>query len=182
MRLPSFQKRTNCSRTLHFTPLQYPYRTTTRKRSISIKRFIIADDSSVLLSEQTIAESLKDTCLDIEKWCRRWIMAVNGSKTNILPLTNSHEDLTQVRLNGENCKISNTTMSLILSSTTNNTLKSQLPKLRETGIYSDIIAAPTGALLFRPYSIIPDLSYNPTFYICTNMGTKGYQISTTLPR
>ena len=48
-------------------------------------------------------------------WCRRWRMAVNGSKTEILPLTNSHEDFTQIKLNGENCKISETTKSLGLN-------------------------------------------------------------------
>ena len=49
--------------------------------SNSLKCFKFADDSSVLLSGQKITKSLKDTCSDIEMWCRRWRRAVNGSKT-----------------------------------------------------------------------------------------------------
>ena len=65
--------------------------------------------------DRKFTESLKDTCLDIEMWCGRWRMDVNGSKTEILSLTNSHEDLTQIKLNGETCKISETTKSLGLN-------------------------------------------------------------------
>ena len=83
--------------------------------SNSLKCFEFADDSSVLLSGQKITKSLKDTCSDIEMLCRRWIMAANGSKTEIVPLTTSHEDFTQIKLNGENCKISETTKSLGLN-------------------------------------------------------------------
>ena len=83
--------------------------------SNSLKCFQFADDSSVLLSGQKITKLLKDTCSDIEMWCRHWRMAVNGSKTEILPLTNSHEDFTQIKLNGENCKFSETTKSLGLN-------------------------------------------------------------------
>ena len=42
-------------------------------------------------------------------------MAENGSKTKILHLTNSHEDFTQIKLNGENRKFSETTKSLGLN-------------------------------------------------------------------
>ena len=49
----------------------------------SIKRFIIADHSSVLISGQKSTQSLKNTCLDIEMWCRRWRKAVNRWKTEI---------------------------------------------------------------------------------------------------
>ena len=115
--------------TLHLTPIQYPYRTTTGNGlslvlfiifisdflSNSIKRFKFADDSSVLPSGQTIAESYKDTCLHIGIWRRRWRMAANGSKTELSPLNNSHEDLSQCKRKGENCKISGTTKSLGLN-------------------------------------------------------------------
>ena len=47
-------------------------------------------------------------------WCRRWRLAVNGSKTEVLPLNFSHEDLIQINLNGENGKNSKTTKSLVL--------------------------------------------------------------------
>ena len=83
--------------------------------------------------------------------CRRWRMAVDGPKTEILHSTNSHEDFTQIKLNGELAKPRNHSGSTsILNSTTNNTLKSQLPKLRETGISSENIAVQSGALPFRP--------------------------------
>ena len=80
--------------------------------SNSIKRFKFANDSSELLSGQTIIELLKDICLGIKLWSGRWRMAINGSKTNILPFTNSQEDFTQIKLNGEKWKISENTKSL----------------------------------------------------------------------
>ena len=83
--------------------------------SNSLKCLKVADDSSVLLSGQKISKSLKDTCSDLEMWCRRWRMAVKGSKTKILPLTNSHEDFNQIKLNGENCKTNETTKSFGLN-------------------------------------------------------------------
>ena len=122
--------------------------------SNSLKCLKFADDSSVLLSGQKTTKLLKDTFSDIEMWCRRWRMAVNGSKNEILHLTNSHEDFTQTKLNRENCKISEITKSLGLNIDSKlnykNTLKSQVPKLCETGISSGNIAAQSGASPFRP--------------------------------
>ena len=71
--------------------------------------------SSVLLSGQNVTEALMDTSLDTKMGFRRWRMAVNGSKTGILHLPNSHEEFTQIKINRAKFKMSETTKSLVLN-------------------------------------------------------------------
>ena len=130
----------------------------------------------ILQSGRKITELLKDTCLDIEMWCRRWKLAVNGSKTEILSLTNSHAGLTQIELNGENCKISETTNSLGFNIVFKINCKqhTEISVAEATGNWHILRkhSAPSEELLFRPKSIFTDLPYNPTFDMEHQYGLK----------
>ena len=112
-------------------------------------------NSSVLQSGQKNNESLRDRCLDIEMWWRRRRISANVSETEILPLPNSHEDCTQIKVKEKYAKITKprnlSCSTSILNSTTNNTrnlscqsyAKLAYPPKSPNGICSLLVAKTT---------------------------------------
>ena len=62
-------------------------------------------------NESAFLKKLDLSCKGIEKWCNKWRMGVNGSKTELIVL--NIEIITSVRiLNNEECAIARVTKSL----------------------------------------------------------------------
>ena len=81
-------------------------------------KFKFADDSSAIISScntNTLHSDLQAICSNIEFWCKKWRMVVNGSKTELLLLNCLADNIEPILLNGEQCKTKQTTKSLGLT-------------------------------------------------------------------
>ena len=91
-------------------------------------KFKFADDSSAIISAfntDTLHSTLQAICHNIEFWCKKRRMVVNGSKTELLLLNCLADNTEPICLNGERCKTKQTTKSLGLAIDTNLTFKEQ---------------------------------------------------------
>ena len=91
-------------------------------------KFKFADDSSAIISAfntDTLHSTLQAICHNIEFWCKKRRMVVNGSKTELLLLNCLADNTEPILLNGERCKTKQTTKSLGLAIDTNLTFREQ---------------------------------------------------------
>ena len=89
-------------------------------------KFKFADDSSAIISAfttDTLHSALQAICHNIEFWCKKWRMVVNGSKTELLLLNCLADNTEPILLNGERCKTKQTTKPLGLTIDTNLTYR-----------------------------------------------------------
>ena len=76
--------------------------------------YTFAGDSAILIqgsNERDISKQLDLSCRGIEKWCNKWRMCVNGSKTELF-LLNSASNISVSILNNEECAIKRVTKSI----------------------------------------------------------------------
>ena len=63
------------------------------------------------INESDISEKLEVSCRGIEKWCNKWRIGLNGSKTELI-LLNLEKNFAVPILNNEVCAITRVTKSL----------------------------------------------------------------------
>ena len=113
-------------RPLSFRPEKFDLFTATHFLSEVEVKFKFADDSSAIISAfntDTLHSALQAICHNIEFWCKKWRMVVNGSKTELLLLNCLVDNTEPILLNGERCKTKQTTKSLGLTIDTNLTYR-----------------------------------------------------------
>ena len=89
-------------------------------------KFKFAADCSAIISAfntDTLHSTLQAVCHNIEFWCKKWRMVVNGSKTELLLLNCLADNTEPILLYGERCKTKQTTKSLGLTIDTNLTYR-----------------------------------------------------------
>ena len=89
-------------------------------------KFKFADDISAIISAfntETLHSALQAFRHNLEFWCKKWRMVVNGSKTELLLLNCLADNTEPILLNGERCKTKQTTKSLGLTMDTNLTYR-----------------------------------------------------------
>ena len=80
--------------------------------STCLNSFKFADDTSVLVTGKNFEDlqvRLNSTCREIESWCRKWRMVVNGSKTELM--------LLNFEMSAVNLPMSNSDTCALVSST-----------------------------------------------------------------
>ena len=78
-------------------------------------RFKFADDTARILTADDIlqlANRTQATADNIKRWCDKWRMAVNGSKTEIVLFNYNSKDPFEIALHSDICKIKTLTKSL----------------------------------------------------------------------
>ena len=78
-------------------------------------RFKFADDTAVILTADDILQLANRTQAaadDIKRWCDKWRMAVNGSKTEIVLFNYNSKDPFEIALNYDICEVKTSTKSL----------------------------------------------------------------------
>ena len=78
-------------------------------------RFKFADDTALILTADDILQLANRTQAaadSFERWCDKWRMAVNGSKTEIVLFNYNSKDPFEIALNSDICKVKTSTKSL----------------------------------------------------------------------
>ena len=80
-------------------------------------RFKFAEDTALILTADDIIQLTKRTQAaadNIKRWCDKWCMAVNGSKTEIVFFNYNSNDPFEIALNSDICKIKTSTKSSMI--------------------------------------------------------------------
>ena len=78
-------------------------------------RFKFADDTALISTTDDYLQLANRTQVaadDIKRWCDKWRMAVNGSKTEIVLFNYNSNDPFEIALNSDICKVKTSTHSL----------------------------------------------------------------------
>ena len=78
-------------------------------------RFNFADDTALILNADDVLQLANRTQAaadNTERWCDKWRMAVNGSKTEIVLLIYNKKDPFEIAVNFDICKVKTSTKSL----------------------------------------------------------------------
>ena len=78
-------------------------------------RFKFADDTALILTADDILQLANRTQAaadNIKRWCDKWRLAVNGSKTEIVLFNYNSKDPFEIALNSDICKVKTSTKSL----------------------------------------------------------------------
>ena len=78
-------------------------------------RFKFADDSALIVRAEDPTELgrlLQEAATTVQKWCNKWRMVVNGSKTEIIIFNSPKNQNPSIILNNEICKVKTSTKSL----------------------------------------------------------------------
>ena len=82
------------------------------------KSFKIADDTSVLVTDKNLENlqvQLNSMCSEIESWCRKWGMVVNGSKFELMLLNCEMSAFNLPTINSDTCALVSSTKSIGLT-------------------------------------------------------------------
>ena len=87
-------------------------------------RFKFANDTALILTADDIlqlAKGTQATADDIKRWCDKWRMAVNGSKTEIVLFNYNSNDPFEIAPNSDICKVKTSTkfLGIIIDNKTN---------------------------------------------------------------
>ena len=78
-------------------------------------RFTFSDDTALILTADDnlqLENRTQAAADDIKRWCDKWRMAVNGSKTEIVLFNYNSNDPIEIALNSDICKVTTSTKSL----------------------------------------------------------------------
>ena len=78
-------------------------------------RYNFSDDTALILTADDnlqLANRTQAAADDIKRWCDKWRMAVNGSKTEIVLFNYNSNDPFEIALNSDICKVKTSTKSL----------------------------------------------------------------------